>query len=121
MPQGNILLISDGSPIFPTLSRVLTTAGHQVTTICQTQEALQVLRTGKFPLVITCLSNDWSDTRPFLKAVRDLQQEIAVLILRLGPRVESPVGAFLVKDAGYDFRPVGWPGLRHLVANCLSA
>ena len=64
MQPGNILLISDGSQIFPALARFLTEAGYQVTTADYTQEAFQALRTGKFPLVVTCLSNDWRDTRP---------------------------------------------------------
>lgn len=120
MHHGNILLLSDGSQIFPILSRLLTEAGHQVTTTCQTQEALQLLRSHNFPLIITCLTNDWTDTRPFIKAVRELNPATAVMILRPGPEVRSPIGAYLIKDAGYDFKPFGWPGLRRLVANCLG-
>jgi DNA-binding NtrC family response regulator len=120
MPNENVLLLSDGSQIFPILSRFLTEAGHQVTTTCQTQEAFQLLCHGNFPLVITRLSNDWTDTRPFIKAVRELNPATVVIILRLGAEVRSPIGAYLVKDAGYDFKSFGWLGLRRLVANCLS-
>ena len=120
MHHANILLISDGSQIFPALARLLQATGYQVTTTDQTREAFQALRTGNFSLVITCLSNEWSDTRPFLKAVRDLKREIAVIILKVGPEIRSPIGAYLIKDEGYHFKPGGWPGLRHLVANCLS-
>jgi DNA-binding NtrC family response regulator len=120
MPQGDILLISDGSQIFPPLARYLTEAGHRVRTTCETGEAFRFLRAGNFRLVITCLSNGWTDTRPFLKAVRELKRQIAVVILRLGPEVRSPIGAYVVKDEGYDFKAFGWPGLRHLVASCLS-
>jgi len=119
MPHNDILLISDGSQIFPPLARFLREAGHRVMTIGETREAFQALRASNFRLVITCLSNDWTDTRPFLKAVRELNQEIVVVILRPGPEVRSPIGAYLVKDEGYDFKVLGWPGLRHLVANCL--
>jgi DNA-binding NtrC family response regulator len=121
MDAGDVLLISDGSQIFPPLARFLTEAGHRVMTTGETRQAFQSLRAGNFRLVITCLSNGWTDTRPFLKAVRDLNREIAVVILRPGPQAKSPVGAYLVKDEGYDFKPFGWPGLRHLVANCLSS
>ena len=121
MDDGDILLISDGSQIFPTLARFLADAGHRVLTTGETREAFQSLRAGNFRLVITCLSNGWTDTRPFLKAVRELDREIAVVILRPGPKAKSPIGAYVVKDEGYDFRPFGWPGLRHLVANCLSS
>ena len=120
MPQGNILLLSDGSHLFPILSRLLTAAGHQVTTTYQTQEAIQLLRSQNFPLIITCLSNDWTDTRPFIKAVRELKAETAVMILRPGPEVRSPIGAYLIKDTGYNFKPLGWTELRRLVANCVN-
>ncbi len=121
MHHDTILLISDGSPIFPALSRFLTAAGHQVTSTEATGEAFQLLRNGNYPLIITCLSNDWTDTRPFIRAVRELNPETTVIILRPGPGVRSPVGAYLVKESGYDFKPFGWQGLRHLVANCLSS
>ncbi len=39
MQPGKILLISDGSPVFPALSYCLTDAGHQGTTTEQTEEA----------------------------------------------------------------------------------
>jgi DNA-binding NtrC family response regulator len=120
MDQGNILLISDGSKTFPTLGRLLTSAGYQVTTTCETREAFQRLRRGDFPLVITCLGNGWKGARSLVKAVRELNREIVVLILRQPPEVGSPASAHLIKDTGYDFKPFGWPGLCRLVAHCLS-
>jgi len=119
MHRGNILLISDGSQFFSILSRFLNEAGHQVTTTCQKQEAFQFLHRGDIALVITCLSTDWTDTRPFIKTVRELNPETAIIILRLGPEVSSPIGAYLIKDLGYNFKPLGWQGLRRMVANCL--
>ncbi len=121
MPQGNILLISDESPIFPALSRALTEAGYQVTTAHYAPEAFQALRTGDFPLVITCLTNEWTDTRPFLKAVRDLNLEITVVILRVEPEVCSPRDAYVFKKNSYLSTPCGWNRLQGLLNNCLSA
>ena len=119
MDPGNILLISDGSQFFPILSRFLTKDGHQVTTTCRTPEAFQLLNRGNIPLVITCLSNDWNDTCAFIKTVRELNPATAIIILRLGPEVSSPIGAYLIKDGGYSFKPSGWHGLARMVANCL--
>jgi DNA-binding NtrC family response regulator len=119
MHPGNILLISDGSQFFSILSRFLTEAGHQVTTTSRTQEAFQLLNRGNIPLVITCLSKDWNDTRPFIKTVRELNPGTAIIILRRGPEVSSPIGAYLIKDGGYNFKPFGWHGLGRMVANCL--
>ncbi len=121
MPPGNILLISDESPIFPALSRALTAAGYQVTTAHYAPEAFQALRTGNFPLVITCLTNDWTDTRPFLKAVRDLSQEITVVILRVEPEICSPRDAYVFKKDSYLSTPCGWSRLQGLLHSCLSA
>ena len=68
----NILLISDRSAIFPELAQLLARAGNCVALTFYGREAFQALRRGIFPLVITRLSKDWSDKRPFLDAVREL-------------------------------------------------
>ena len=120
MDHRNIWLISDGSQIFPALSRFFTEKGYHVTTICHTEEALQVISTGCVPLVITCLSNDWTDTRPFIKAVRDLDRRTAVIILRVEPGISTPLDTYLIKGDGYQFTPGGWGGLLQVVANCLN-
>lgn len=118
----NILLISDRTPIFPELARLLAQAGHRVTLTFYGREAFQALRRGIFPLVITRLSQDWSDKRPFLDAVRELDQEIPVLFLGPGPDESAlPGEAYLVKTNSDQFTHCGWGGLRHLVTSCLSA
>jgi|GEM_PF-907494 DNA-binding NtrC family response regulator len=121
MRQGNILLISDESPIFSALYQALTEAGYQVATAHYTLEAFQALRTGNYPLVITCLTNDWTDTRPFLKAVRDLNQEITVIILRVEHEFCSPLDAYVFKGDSYLSMPCGWSRLHGLLDNCLRA
>lgn len=117
----NILLISDRSPIFPDLARLLAQAGYRVSLTFYGREAFQALRRGIFPLVITRFSKDWSDKRPFLDAVRELDQEISVLFL--GPGLDETGlhrEAYLVQTDGEQFTPCGWGGLRHLVTSCLS-
>ena len=120
MDHRNIWLISDGSQIFPALSRFFTEKGYQVTTTCHTQEALQAISSGGVPLVITCLSNDWTDTRPFIKAVRERNRGTAVIILRVEPGISTPLDTYLIKGDGYQFTPGGWGGLLQVVANCLN-
>ena len=117
----NILLISDRSAIFPELAQLLARAGHCVALTFYGREAFQALRRGIFPLVITRLSKDWSDKRPLLDAVRELDQEISVILLGHGPdATDLPGEAYLVQTNGKQFTPCGWGGLRHLVASCLS-
>jgi len=121
MAYGNILLISDRSPVFPELARLLAQAGYRIIFTFYGLEAFHALRTGEFPLVITRFSKDWSDKRPFLDTVRELDQEISVLFL--GPESDEsglPKEAYLVQTNGDQFTPCGWGGLRHLVTSCLS-
>lgn len=119
MAYGNILLISDRTPIFPDLARLLAQAGYRVTLTFFGREAFQALRSGKFPLVISRISKDWSDNRPFMEVVREANREISLLLLRVDPDFAFPVRAYLIKTDGYQFEPQGWGGLRHLVTECL--
>lgn len=119
--SNHILLISDRTPIFPDLARLLAQAGYLVTLTFYGREAFQALRRGIFPLVITRLSKDWLDKSPFLEAVRELNQEISVLFLSPGPdEMGGSKEAYLLKTNGDQFTPCGWGRLRHLVTACLS-
>ncbi len=117
----NILLISDRSPIFFELAQLLARADHRVTLTFYGREAFQAVRRGIFPLAITRLSKDWSDKRPFLDAVLELDQEISVLFLGSGPdETGLSIEADLVRTNGEQSTHCGWGGLRHLVTSCLS-
>ncbi len=119
--ENDILLISDRSPIFPELARLWSQAGYRVTLAFHGREAWQALRGGSFSLVVTRFSKDWTETRPFQAAVKELNREISVLFLssRAEPSA-CPTEAFLIKINGDRITPVGWGGLRHLVNACLG-
>jgi DNA-binding response OmpR family regulator len=120
MKSHNILLISDGSRIFPVLSRLLVQVGYQVCTTFYGRRAFQALRTGEFQLVLTNLNEDWSDKRPFMEEVRRLNREISVIFLSTRHDVDFGSVALLAKTDGYHFNPQGWHGLRHLLTDCLN-
>jgi CheY-like chemotaxis protein len=118
MYHGHILLISDGSKLFPDLARFLAQAGYHVTLAFHGREAFQALRRGGSSLVITRFSKEWLDKRPFLDAVGELNQEISLLFLGSGPdEIRLPREAYLMKTTGDRITPCGWRGLRHLVTS----
>jgi len=112
--------LSDGSQIFSALDRVFTEAGYQTLTASSRQGAVQALRRGNFHLVITRIKANRPEPLTIIKALRQQHPRVTAIILRGEHEVNSPIEAYQVQDEEETFIPCGWPGLRRLVANCLS-
>lgn len=121
MGLGKILLLSDGSAIFPVLDRVFTDAGYQVTTTCNGKDAVEAIRTGDFPLMFTRITRNLREVYTVVRSIRKQQANTIAIFLRGEPAVHTPIGARRVKGQEAAFLPWGWAGLRRLVAHCLSA
>ncbi len=121
MDSRKILLLSDGSEIFSVLDRVFTEAGYQTRTASSRKSAVQALRRGDFHLVITRVNKNRQEPLPILTSIRQHYPEVTAIILRGEHEVNSPLEAYRVQDTEETFIPCGWPGLRRLVATCLSA
>ena len=120
MQSRKILLLSDGSKIFSVLDRVFTDEGYQTLTERSSRGAAQAMRRGGFQLVITRARKDRHDSLAMLKALRRQHPGVTAIILRGEHEVNSPLEAYQVQDEAEVFVPCGWPGLRRLVASCLS-
>lgn len=120
MDSGRILLLSDGSQIFSVLDRVFTEAGYQTLTASSRQGAVQAIRRGDFHLVITRSNQRRPEPLTMLKLIRKRHPRVTAIILRGEHEVNSAIEAYQVQDEEETFIPCGWPGLRRLVANCLS-
>ena len=55
-----------------------------------------------------------------LKSIRRRHPGVTAIILRGEHEVNSPLEAYHLQDEQEAFIPCGWPGLRRLVASCLS-
>ena len=121
MDSRKILLLSDGTKIFSVLDQVFTEAGYQTMTAVNCQGAVQALRRGDFHLVITRVKENRQEPLTILKSIRRHHPRVTAIILRGEPEVNSPLEAYQVRDEEETFIPCGWPGLRRLVASCLSA
>ena len=120
MQSRKILLLSDGSRIFAVLDRFFTEQGYQTITTSSGEGALKAVRAGDSRLVITRLQQNRQEALATLKAIRRRHPGITAIILRGEHEVNSPIEAYQVKDDEESFIPCGWPGLRRLVASCLS-
>ncbi len=120
MNSRKILLLSDGSQIFSVLDRVFTDEGYQTLTAHSPQGAVQALRRGDFQLMITRSQPDRPEPLTMLKLLRKRHPRVAAIILRGAHEVNSAIEAYQVQDDQETFIPCGWPGLRRLVASCLS-
>lgn len=120
MQSRKILLLSDGSKIFSVLDQVFSGEGYQTLTECSSRGAAQAMRRGGFHLVITRAHKDRPEPLTALKALRRQHPEVTAIILRGEHEVNSPIEAYHLQDHEETFVPCGWPGLRRLVASCLS-
>ncbi len=120
MDSGKILLLSDGSKIFSVLHGVFTEAGYQAITTDSSRGAIQALGRGSFQLLIARLSERRQETLGLLKSLRRRYPKVTAIILRGEHEVNSPLEAYQMQDEEEVFIPCGWPGLRRLVASCLS-
>jgi DNA-binding NtrC family response regulator len=120
MRSRKILLLSDGSQIFSVLDRVFTDDGYQTQTEQSSRGAAQAMRRGGVHLVITRAQQDRHDSLAMLKALRRQHPGVTAIILRGEHEVNSAIEAYNLEDEAEVFVPCGWPGLRRLVASCLS-
>lgn len=120
MHSRKILLLSDGSKIFSVLDQVFSEAGYQTLTEHSSRGAAAAMRRGVFPLLITRVRRNRHELLSFLKSMRRRHPAVTAIILRGEHEVNSPIEAYQVQDEAEVFIPCGWPGLRRLVANCLS-
>jgi DNA-binding NtrC family response regulator len=120
MQSRKILLLSDGSKIFSVLDQVFSGEGYQTLTERSSRGAVQAMRRGGFHLVITRAQKDRHDSLTMLKSLRRQHPEVTAIILRGEHEVNSAIEAYHLEDEAEVFVPCGWPGLRRLVASCLS-
>jgi DNA-binding NtrC family response regulator len=120
MSSRKILLWSDGSKIFTVLDQVFSEAGYQTRTERHSRGASEAMRRGGFHLLITRVHPGRREPLNLLKSLRRQHPGMTAIILRGEHEVNSAIEAYHLQDEEESFIPCGWPGLRRLVASCLS-
>jgi len=97
-----ILVIDYEPDILRTLENILTNEGYQVRSASGSEEAIDVLKSESFGLVIMDIRMPGVDGVEFMKQVKELVNGIEIVFLTGSPRMKNAVKA-LRDDGAYDF------------------
>ena len=99
--QKKVLIVDDEPSIRDVLSQALSDKNFQCTASQSGEEALQILKKGKFPFVITDYKMPGMDGLALLKAIREFDPDVCVVMLTAHGTIEKAVEA--MKIGAYDF------------------
>jgi putative nucleotidyltransferase with HDIG domain len=116
-PPGDfhVLLVDDHAPVLRFLTAVLAASGCQIFTASTADEAIGLVSTRAFDLVVTDIHMPGLSGLEVLTAVKDRRPETPVVLLTGQPSVESAV--FGVRHQAYDYlaKPVTASDVRDLL------
>lgn len=97
-----ILIIDDEPDILRTLGNILTTGGFQVRKALNGVEAIEIFKAESFDLVITDIRMPWMDGLEVMKQIKQLDEDMGVIILTGFASIENAVKA-LRNNGAYDY------------------
>ena len=116
---GRILVVDDDPHFLRVLSRVLSGENFQVTAAAGACEAIEILRSAKFDLIICDLRMPECDGLNFLQAVRQAGNDVPVIILTAYGEVETYLEAMNAGATEYLNKPIKSEDLLKVVRSCL--
>jgi DNA-binding NtrC family response regulator len=117
--SGRILIIDDDPHFLRVLKRILSGEKFEVTATSNPCEALGLLRSGNFKLIICDLRMPDCDGLNILTAIRSDGNEIPVIILTAYGEVDTYLEAMNAGATEYLNKPIKSEELVHVVRNCL--
>src|SRR5450755_1168530 len=101
-----ILLVDDDSSVLRMTDRVLKKAGHEVVACSSGSEALAILAEQSFDVMITDIQMPGISGLKLLRAVRDLDLDLPVVLVTGNPNVKSAADAVEYGAFRYLVKPV---------------
>lgn len=118
---GRILLVDDDPHFLRVLSRVLSGENFQVSASAGACEAIEILRSAKFDLIICDLRMPECDGLNFLQALRQGGNDVPVIILTAYGEVETYLEAMNAGATEYLNKPIKSEELLKIVRSCLHS
>ena len=115
----NILLIDDDAARLKTLSAGLQDMGHRVTTATTGQEAVALFRKQPFNIVLTGIKLPDVSGREILETAKELDPEVAVIIITDRANLEAAVNAVEEGAYAYVLEPEAMYELKTMINNAL--
>jgi EAL domain-containing protein (putative c-di-GMP-specific phosphodiesterase class I) len=107
--RGRVLIVDDERDLLELLTELLGGAGYEVVTATQGQEALDALGQGRFDVVLSDIVMPNLDGLQLLRAIRERDLDVPVVLMTGSPRVETAAQAvehgalrYLVKPIAQD-------------------
>jgi DNA-binding NtrC family response regulator len=116
---GRVLVIDDDPHFLRVLSRILTAEKFKVTTAAEPCEAIDLLRTEVFDVVISDLRMPECDGLNLLQAVRGAGNTVPVIILTAYGEVDTYLEAMNAGATEYLSKPIKSDELVKVVRSCL--
>src|SRR5450432_1488 len=106
VPAARVLLVDDELAVANGLSRLLVQAGHIVTTACGGREAIALIESATFDVIVSEIRMPNVDGLTLLRAIRGRDLDVPVVFLTGSPTLESAVEAIEHGAFRYLVKPV---------------
>lgn len=118
--NGRILIVDDEANIRTALAKLLSKLGHLTKSAANAQEALQLLRGGRFQIVISDLRMQGEDGLQLLREIKEIEPTIDVIVMTAYGTIETAVEA--MKQGAYDYieKPINQERLPILLSRALE-
>jgi EAL domain-containing protein (putative c-di-GMP-specific phosphodiesterase class I) len=110
-----VLLVDDEPTLRRALGKILTLAGHQVTTAANGQEALAQIEAATFDVIVSDIRMPGMDGMSLLRAIRARDLDVPVIFLTGSPTIETALEAMEYGAFRYLVKPVEATDLKKAV------
>ncbi|HXI59783.1 MAG TPA: EAL domain-containing protein [Polyangia bacterium] len=114
-PPIRVLLVDDEPAVAKSLARLLAQAGHEVTTAADGQEALALVKSAAFEVIVSDVTMAGMDGLTLLRTIRGLNLDVPVVFMTGSPALEAILAAFEYGAFRYLMKPVDSQELLHVV------
>jgi two-component system NtrC family response regulator len=120
MPQGRILIVDDKANIREVLSAILMEEGYEVAASSNGNQALEEIAKVLPDIIITDIRMPGMDGIDFLKAIKEMDMDIPVVLITAYGSIESAVEA--IKIGAYDYltKPINHEKLKIIIQRALE-
>jgi EAL domain-containing protein (putative c-di-GMP-specific phosphodiesterase class I) len=115
-----VLIVDDEPGMRRFMSRVLTTAGYEVSAACDGAEALTILETQPVDLVVSDVAMPRVDGLTLLRKLREREAELPVILIAGAPTADSAISAVRYRATEYLAKPLLREQLLDSVARSLD-
>jgi EAL domain-containing protein (putative c-di-GMP-specific phosphodiesterase class I) len=117
---GRVLLAEDDPAICRGYARLLQSTGHTVEVAFDGQQAVDLIRTHEYDVILSDIAMPGMDGLQLLRAIRERDLDVPVILMTGGPTLESAVRAVEYGALRYLTKPIETDSLRQVVEQAVK-